>query len=147
MEPIRFTVPACPVPQPRQRHRVVTTGDGRAFAQNYTSRTDPVQAFKATVRMAAQAAYQGGPLDGPVRVVATFILPRPKYLTWKRKPMPRQHSAARPDLDNLAKSLKDALTGLLWVDDIQVSVMSLEKWYAAGDEQPCVVVEVGRLEG
>lgn len=139
---IRFTVPAVPVAQPRQRHRVVHAG-GRAFASNYTPIKDPVNSFKATVRMAAAEAYSGPPLDGPITLSAVFVFPRPGRLVWKKRPMPREPHTSKPDVDNLCKSLKDALTGLLWTDDCRVCrYKSVEKVYAAGDETPHVEVVV-----
>lgn len=140
---IRFTVCAVPIAQPRQRHRVLTVG-GRTFAQNFTPAKHPVQSFKATVRLAATEAYKGPPIDGPLSLRLVFVLPRPKRMIWKSRPMPREAHASKPDWDNLGKALADALTGLCWRDDSQISSVQVEKWIAAGDEQPCVMVEIDR---
>lgn len=144
MSDIIFTVPAVPVAQPRQRHRVVPSG-GRSFVHNFTPAKHPVQAFKASVRLAAQGAYQGPPLEGPVGIVVVFAMPRPGRLMWKKRPMPRCPHVSKPDIDNLAKSVKDALSGLLWRDDSQIAHANLSKVYAAGDEQPSVRIEVSSL--
>ncbi len=142
---IRFTVPAVPVAQPRQRHAIRGTAK-RAFVANYTPTDDPVVAFKATVRMAAEAAYSGPPLEGPLRVDAVFVLPRPQSKRWKTRAMPRYHHTGRKDLDNLAKSIYDALTGTLWIDDGQIAAADCVKVVAAGDEQPHVEICVFCLE-
>jgi Holliday junction resolvase RusA-like endonuclease len=144
MSGIAFIVPAVPVAQPRQRHRVVPSG-GRPFVQNFTPAKHPVQAFKASVRLAARDAYQGPPLDGPVGIVVVFAMPRPGRLMWKKRPMPRCLHVSKPDLDNLAKAVKDALTGLLWRDDAQIAHANLSKVYASGEEQPSVRIEVSSL--
>ena len=141
---IAFTMPAIPVPQPRQRHRIVA-GGGRTFAMNYTPRGDPVNDYKATVRMAATAAYTGPPVEGPLEVAFQFVMPRPKSLRWKSRPMPRLWHATGKDLDNLAKSTLDALCGLLFADDGQVARLVLSKMIAAGDESPRVLVTLERL--
>lgn len=141
---IRFTVPAIPVAQPRQRHRIVSAG-GRTFASNYTPAKDPVNNFKATVRMAAAEVLQGPPLAGPLCVDMVFVFPRQKAKVWKSKPMPRYFHVGKPDRDNLAKSLQDALNGLAWVDDAQICAGSIEKYHAAGDEQPHVVVIIREI--
>ena len=143
---VSFVVPGVPVAQPRQRHRIATA-NGKSFVKNYTPARDPVNAFKAAVALAAAAAYQGAPLEGPLRLTVTFVLPRPKYLTWKRKAMPRCWAPVKPDRDNLEKSLQDALNGQLWIDDAQVVTGQVRKVFAAGGEQPCVEVEVNCLEG
>jgi Holliday junction resolvase RusA-like endonuclease len=48
----------------------------------------------------------------------------------------------KPDLDNLLKALKDALTGLAWRDDSQVCQCYCEKRYANHDEQPHATITV-----
>jgi Holliday junction resolvase RusA-like endonuclease len=117
---IRFSVPAVPIAQPRQRNRLVTA-NGRTFTQNYTPGKHPVQDFKSTVRLAAGEAYDGPPLQGPPSLSVTFVLPRPQRLRWGNRPMPRCPHASKPDVDNVAKALTDALNGLLWRDDSQVA--------------------------
>lgn len=82
------------------------------------------------------------PLEGPLRVELVFVMPRPGYLRWKRRPMPRQHHTSTPDAENLAKSFLDALTGLVWRDDSQVAELHLVKLIASGDEQPHVEVHI-----
>lgn len=47
------------------------------------------------------------------------------------------HHTKKPDLDNLAKNIKDALTGSLYKDDSQVFEAHLEKRYC-GQEEPHV---------
>lgn len=144
MTSITFIVPAVPVAQPRQRHRIITSG-ARTFAQNYTPRDAPVGTFKATVRLAAQHAYKGPPLTGPLRVDVLLVFPRPTNLIWKTRAMPRLRHAKKPDRDNCDKAVMDALKGLLWVDDSQACAGEVQKWIAAGDEQPHVRISVAEL--
>lgn len=141
---ITFTVPSLPVAQPRQRHRVAQI-NGRAMAVNYTPAKSPINDFKATVRMAAKAAYNGAPLTGPVRCDITFVFPRPQAKVWKTRPMPRYWHTKKPDRDNLDKAVLDTLSGLLWRDDCQVCYGTIQKVHAAGDEQPRVEVRVCEL--
>ena len=141
---IEFTVPAVPVAQPRQRHRAVSA-NGRTFIQNYTSRTHPIQAFKATVQMAF-AHVNGRLLTGPLRCEMVFVMPRPKRLVFKTREMPRAHHVSKPDVDNLAKGCIDALSGLAFSDDTQISQCLIEKWIAAGDEQPHVLIRLEEIE-
>lgn len=147
---IRFHVPAVPVAMPRPRammqgghihihnptHR--QTADGRRVSNG-------VAEFKASVRQAFEAVASTPPIDGPVRLTLTFVMPRPKGMYWKSKPMPRLRHVARPDLDNLEKGVKDALKGLAWHDDSQVCEVAKTKWIAAGDERPHVVIEIAAI--
>jgi Holliday junction resolvase RusA-like endonuclease len=143
---MRFSVPAVPVAQPRQRHRLLKV-NGRAFAQNYTPRTSPVQSFKASVAHEARAAYQGAPLSGPLKLSITFLMPRPGRLPWKSKPMPRRWHESKPDLDNLVKAVKDALLKILWHDDAQVAELVAQKLHCSGEEGPGANVVLQRLAG
>jgi Holliday junction resolvase RusA-like endonuclease len=138
---IQFTVHSVPLAQPRQRQRVVTA-NGRTFATNYLPRKHPVNAFKAAVQMAFRGAYHGPPLEGPVYLQMVFVLPRPRSLVWKKKSMPRLWHCHKPDIENLVKAVMDALKGLAYRDDCQVSVLWVSKSTAAGDEGPGVAVMI-----
>ena len=139
---IQFIVPAIPIAQPRQRHRVIQQSGGRAFATNYTPKNDPVNAFKAAVQLAASNAYRGPPIEGPVEMDVVFVMPRPKSMIWKKRDMPRVPHTGKPDRDNMLKSLQDALEGLLFRNDSQIYDGRATKWIAAGDEQPHVELTV-----
>lgn len=146
MTEIKIHVPAVPVAQPRQRQRIAGKGN-KAFVQNYTPTTHPVNAFKACVMQAAEEVYFGPPLEGPLRVDVLFVLPRPQNKRWKTRPMPRFFHTGRKDIDNLQKSLWDALTRILWFDDGQIAIANSQKMVAAGDEQPHVEITVTQLYG
>lgn len=139
---IRFTVPGIPVSQPRQRSRVVTMG-GRNISQNYTPTKAPVNAYKAMVQLAASNAFGNRPLlDGPLSLAVLFRLERKKCNTKKRGDNPPLYATKKPDLDNLMKSLCDALNGVVWKDDVQVCEVSLVKVIHAASEAPGVDVEI-----
>lgn len=138
---LHFTVPAVPVAQPRPR---ATVRAGHAAVYEAKS-GHAVHAFKASVRMAATGAYSGAPLTGPLWVQLRFVFPRPRSMFWKKRPMPRDFHAKKPDADNCIKSVLDALNGTLYLDDSQIADCRIEKWIASGDEQPCVEVFMGQL--
>jgi Holliday junction resolvase RusA-like endonuclease len=107
------------------------------------AKSHPVHAFKASVRAAAAAAYDGPPLEMALALTAVFVMPRPGSMLWKKRPMPRAHyCVSRNDWDNLGKSVSDALNGLVWRDDGQIVVARVERWIASGDEQPHVEIEI-----
>lgn len=72
--------------------------------------------------------------DGPLAMRLGFALFRPKSAP-KRVRFP----ATRPDLDNLAKAVKDALRGVCYRDDAQIVQLDLRKDY---DDNPGVLVAV-----
>ncbi|MDI9559696.1 MAG: RusA family crossover junction endodeoxyribonuclease, partial [Pseudomonadota bacterium] len=53
-----------------------------------------------------------------------FIFARPKTL-----PKKVVDHTKKPDLDNLLKALKDAMTGIVWHDDAQIVSLSARKDY------------------
>lgn len=135
---IDFTIPAIPVAQPRQRHRVMQIA-GKAISTNYAPR-HPVDGYKATVRHAATVAYAGAPLEGPLFLEVVFVFPRPKLP--KKAGNGRLPHCKKPDVDNLLKSLCDSLNGLLFGDDRQIASAMVRKVIAAADEQPHVEVKL-----
>lgn len=137
-----FHVTATPVAQPRPR---IVTVHGRAMAVSNPKR-HPITAFKAKVRETIQAHYRQKPRTGPVRLSLFFGMPRPGRLCWKRRPMTRCPHVGRPDLDNLVKGVKDALRGVLFVDDSQVCRLEAGKFHVGGDEKPFVSVWLETLE-
>jgi len=75
------------------------------------------------------------PLDGPIRLDATFRFPRPKHV--KQSEVYMFH---RPDKDNLQKALMDALTyARIWTDDSRVCDGRVMKVYG---EPPGVTIRV-----
>lgn len=138
---IKFTVPAVPVAQPRPRATSIN-GKPRMFE---AKKTHAVHAFKATVKMSAAQAYQGPPLEGPLMLCLTCVLPRTGKLK-KRSDNPPYYATKKPDLDNLMKSVADALNGILYRDDAQICEVNMVKTVAAGNEQPHVAIEICELD-
>ena len=87
------------------------------------------------------------PYCGPAtawRVCVEYIY-RPRTLRRKDFGAPK---VTRPDLDNLTKSVLDALTesGLAFSDDSQVAALEMSKRYAWGfDSEPCIRLTFGPL--
>lgn len=131
-----ITIPGDPIARPRQRVGVL-----HGHARTFTDTKHPVHAYKAAIRLAWQAS--GGSLcDGPMVVNIEAVFPRPKSKVWMSKPMPSYPHTIKPDVDNVQKSILDALNGLAFRDDSQVFISTVTKRVAAGDEQPRTVVEV-----
>lgn len=130
-----------PQQQPRAKVRAFAAG-GKVHAQVYDDKTHPVQAYKAAIRQEAGAMASKHslpwPLDRrwPARLSVRCIFPRQQSHVWKTRPMPAYPHVHKPDVDNLLKSVMDALTGVAYVDDTQVVEARIIKWRSSGDEQP-----------
>jgi crossover junction endodeoxyribonuclease RusA len=136
-----FRVHGIPKPQPRPR----ATIRGR-----HAGVYDPGTAneWRAAVAAAGSKHQPAGPLEGPLLVGMRFYLPRPKRLMRKCDPDTRLRHTAKPDVDNLAKAVLDALTAAgWWADDSQVCSLTIEKWYTNKIGGPGCCVYVSQMQG
>lgn len=138
---IALNIPGIPAPGGSKRgfyiaklKRVVITDAGGERTKNW----------RAICAEAARQQYAGDPLQGPLQVTFMFFMPRPKghYGTGKNASMlkpnaPTLHTS-KPDALKLARSTEDALTGILWGDDAQTALLTVEKRY--GTRPGCRVI-------
>ena len=122
MNAITFSVPGDPVPQPRAR---VSTAGG--FARAYVPAKHPVHAYRHAIQMAAIDAGLRND-TAMVQVVIDAVFARPKSHMTKKGLKADAPQLPRPDVDNLAKSVLDAIGPILG-DDTQVSRLVVEKSY------------------
>lgn len=139
---ISFRVDGIPKGQPRPRAFARKMGNTFA-ARVYDCGT--AEGWKSEIALAARSFIPKSPLTGPIKVTLYFDIPRPKghYRTGKhagelKADAPRWHFG-KPDCDNCAKAVLDALTQLrMWSDDGQVAILNIEKEY--GDKPGCTIV-------
>lgn len=141
---ITFIVYGAPVAQPRQRQRIVKTGT-RIFAHNYTPTDSPVNAWKANVKTEAKKVMPQSPWEGPIDLRLTFFLPRPKNRCRKKDPQGPMWCPSSKDIDNLYKSVTDALSGLLYRDDRQIVYAVVQKKYHSKDGRPNAIIEIEEI--
>ena len=119
---ITFTVPGDPVPQPRPR---VSTRGG--FARAYVPSTHPVHSYRTSLAVAARDAGLGTTGE-PLNVVIDAVFVRPKSHLRKSGVKPDAPVLPRPDVDNIAKAVLDALQDVMG-DDSLVARLVVEKSY------------------
>ena len=129
MNDIIFTVPG--VPQGKGRPRVTRNG---TFTPKKT------RDYEKKVRDCYIA--QGGqmfPADTPLFASITAIFPIPSSLSKKRRALfnGKRH-CKKPDADNVAKAILDALNGVAYRDDSAVSSLIVGKSY--GDDARVIVI-------
>ena len=134
---IRVWIEGKPVPQSRPRF----TKQGHAYEAKASKE------YKKAVAIAAKEAMAGQePLAGAIRVRMTAYFDIPK--SWPKK-MQQQAMVGellpilRPDLDNLAKSVLDGMSGIVFTDDSQITDLEINKRYT-GDGAG-VVAWIGKL--
>lgn len=119
---VEFVVDLRPVPQPR--HRITRKGPPRAYVPS----DHPVHEFRSMVAKLADASG-AWPTERPVEVEVVSVFARPK--SHMRRGMVRDTAPLLPkaDVDNLAKSVMDALSGVAYSDDTNVRRLVTEKHY------------------
>lgn len=122
-----------PLSQPRQRHAMIG-----GHIRNYTPADHPVNAFKTELR----TAWSSPLIEGPCICLITAVFPRPKSKTKKRGDNPRLLHTGKPDCDNIAKAVCDALNGVAWKDDSQVCELTVSKVVASADENARTIVTI-----
>lgn len=116
-------------------HRIVTIafavegkpiqqGSMRAFNNRIVhNKTKELMAWRSAV---AKAAHIAGctPIDGAITITMQFFYERPKSVK-------RDQPTVPPDLDKQIRSILDALTGVAYRDDSQVTHITASKEYGA----------------
>lgn len=128
-----ITIPGLPVSQARPRFARLPNG-----VRTYN--TPEVTNYRALVQMcAAQAEGKPKkPWDCPLAMSIHVFVPRPKS-----RPKREQFPDRKPDLDNLAKLLCDALEGIIYTNDSRVITLLTQKSY---DANPRVTVDIAPVE-
>lgn len=127
MTEIEFFVPGVPVG--KARARVVK---GRAFTPKKSRDYEKKVAYYAVVAMSLLGAetFKGAV---EVDILAEF----PPLKSWSKKQTELVKNSevrkeTKPDIDNIAKSIADAMNGgVVYVDDSQISDLSCRKRYSA----------------
>jgi Holliday junction resolvase RusA-like endonuclease len=124
---IVFSVRGEPKGQPRPRAFARKIG-GRYVARIFDAGT--AEAWKSAIAMAARALVPPSPDMGPIILRLAFSMPRPKshFLSGRLRADAPTWCTKKPDVDNLAKAVMDALTVCrFWRDDEQVCRIEASK--------------------
>jgi Holliday junction resolvase RusA-like endonuclease len=91
------------------------------------------EGWKGQIADAAKEHIPETPVDLPVCLSIDFLMPRPKrhFNSKGLKPDAPDSFTQKPDADNLAKAVMDALTVLgMWKDDAQVFSLKITKRFS-----------------
>ena len=125
------------VPVAKGRPRVLRTGITYTPAKTRRAEDE--------IKAIAMQQYAGPPLTGALFVIMQFSLPIPASWTKKKKAAAVSGEllpTSRPDIDNYAKLVCDALNGIIWHDDSQITTLTLSKEYSGDPAITLYVKEV-----
>jgi Holliday junction resolvase RusA-like endonuclease len=137
---IEFTIPGTPGAKARPRFRSIKAKDGRTFPSAYSP--SETTNYENLVKIAFRQVHCGAPSDCPIKMYIAAYFPIPASAT-KRfraecaddgKPVIK-----KPDFDNVAKIICDALNQIAFKDDSQVYDCRVQKFYS---EEPRTVVQI-----
>lgn len=115
------------------RPRLTTRG---GFAHAYTPAK--TRDFERTVAMYANRAMSGYPPIASGRAVsiqiAVSLVPPLSMSKKRRSALFGAFCVKKPDVDNVAKAILDAMNGIVYEDDSQVAGLVIKKFYAEKDE-------------
>lgn len=143
MKKLEFTIPGEPISQGRPRF---STHGGFARAYDPKKSRDGKAIVKLCARDAVQASSWNEPITGPIEMLVQFGIALPKSQHRKKSIVPRQWRTKKPDIDNLMKLVKDACSGVVFLDDNQIVRVIGEKIQCAQDEAPFTKVRFSELE-
>lgn len=135
-------------PAPKGSNRAMLRGGRAVFVPGGSKPNQAaLQSWDVAVREAARPHVRSASpayVETPLVVEIEFRLARPSSHWAKKgglKPSAPIAPAVKPDLDKLARSTLDSLTGIIFDDDSRVTVLTIRKIYAsAGDEGARIVV-------
>ena len=136
---VKFTVPGVPVAQGRPRVMRTKNGLSHTFMPDKTTDYQKLVRFEYI----RQCGGQCFPDKSALIMQINFFMPIPKSAL--KRDLPKLQSETvrhikRPDLSNLIKSIEDAVNGLAYPDDSQISGFDNSgKYYSAN---PRVEVEI-----
>ena len=167
MAEFTFELRGDPVANQRHRDARVWTREGMRTNRYTPKKTTD---YRTRVLLAARQAsgFPGSPWDGPIGIRVDAYFARPEGLLKTTSPRDAILMTSKPDFDNLAKGIMDALSprrlkkrtgfeaidaeirrerviGHPWFDDDQVHCEGAWRWYAALGAAPGIVVRIRRL--
>lgn len=140
MNIIKFEIPG--EPQGKRRARFVRAGH---FIKSYA---DPkCVSYETFVREMFCLAYpEFIPLEGALAIEIEAFCGMPKSVSKKKRELMENgkiRPAKRPETDNIGKVILDALTGLAFKNDSQITRLLVEKLYS---ERPRLQIEISIIE-
>ncbi len=135
-------------PRAKARGRAVRTGRkchqcGKQSGALTVFTPADTRAYESVIKMTCTGLMRRRgekPIEGPIRAIIVAVWKRPQRM---KKAHPGRHwRPSKPDCDNVAKAVLDALNGVAYEDDSQVVELTVQTIYAAAGEDPRLEIYV-----
>lgn len=126
MNVLKFEIPGDV--QAQQRPKFSRIGKGVSVRDPKESRD-----YKSFVRLIASQVAPDVLITGEIKLIIDVYRKIPKSFSKKKHQQALDgelRPVTKPDIDNLAKGIKDGLSKVLWHDDSQVTELIARKWYS-----------------
>lgn len=128
-----------PMPTPRPRARVIAMAGRKPMAVFYSPQEYKAWQADAKKHLSKVSWWPQGPIEGPLYVAIKVVAERPKST---------KLLAPKPDVDNYAKGVLDAITDAerFWKDDTQVTDLLVQKRWSSEGEPAGIFVHIIPLD-
>ncbi len=130
---VTFFVPGKPIPQGSKN---IMNRGGKSWLVDQNVKN--LREWRTSVNLKAREHWKAEPETDDVGLILRFVMPRPKnHYTAKgnKSKLWRRYLKTKPDIDKLTRAVLDALTGVLYVDDSQVSTVYAVKEYCEKESE------------
>jgi Holliday junction resolvase RusA-like endonuclease len=128
---------------PVAKARARVTRSGHSYTPKKTVHAEAL--LRGTAQSEGLTPYPPG---SPLWLSAQFDIPMPKSWSKKKRAlMAGTPHTSKPDLDNLLKTVKDALNGVVWPDDGQIAKFGLVAKYWSHDPVGYIKLTVAEYTG
>lgn len=142
---VSLFVPGVPVPQPRPSVAL----RGTVPVAYYRDPKKKLKIWKTNIQVEAEV-HPCWPKDVSLSLQLAFYMPRPKADFNAKGEVkdraPKWHTK-KPDVDNLVKAVQDALEGILWENDSQISILVAKKLWDDTGNTPGMDLIAKEVEG
>ena len=138
---INYTVVGIPKPQARPKFFSRTLKSGKHFTSTYSPKTSWFDiVYIETLKIKNSLKKR---LVGALELNLIFCMPIPKSIS-KKKREQLHYVIKKPDVDNLAKAVMDAMNNTgIWEDDSQIASLQVKKIYS---EEPRCLITIREVE-
>ena len=128
MSGINFFVPG--IPKSKGSKSMIKTKTGRYLM--IEANANKLRVWMRAIEARAMLAFKE-PIEGAIHLECRFYFQRPK--TVKKRLLPH----VKPDLDKLLRAVDDALQGIAFKDDSQVTTIISHKYYVTDNNQGVLI--------